>query len=180
MAVCEITVCKMTEDDILQVEVLEQACFHTPWTAEMLADTLKHTYDYVWVIKEVQKETPQEEAMWKLQRETQKEERMEVPKPEKACIVGYCNLRILAGEGEIMRIAVSPERRRQGLGRKLMEEMLNCARKNGCEAVLLEVRESNQSARNLYESYGFLVEGIRKNYYQSPRENAVLMGKRQM
>lgn len=158
--------CRMAEEDILQVEKLERECFHTPWTAEMLADTLRNSYDYVWVVKELSKELSTEDVS--------------AEKTQKQDILAYCNLRILAGEGEIMRIAVLPERRRQGLGRKLMEKMLDCARENGCEAMLLEVRESNQNARNLYESYGFSVEGIRKNYYQSPQENAVLMGKRQM
>ena len=93
-------------------------------------------------------------------------------------ILGYCNLRILAGEGEIQRIAVLPPFRRLGVARKLMDAMVDFAVENKAAAVTLEVRESNRPARNRYESYGFTAEAVRKGYYRNPSEDAVIMWKR--
>ena len=77
-------------------------------------------------------------------------------------ILGYCNLRVLAGEGEVQRIAVHPDSRRYGVGRKMMDAMVEYAVREGACAMSLEVREGNTAARNLYESYGFIPEAVRK------------------
>ena len=82
--------------------------------------------------------------------------------PVKIEIAGYCVLRVLADEGELQRIAVFSEYRRQGVGRKLMEAMLAAAREEGASSVSLEVRESNVGAMRLYEEYGFCQEAVRK------------------
>ena len=84
-------------------------------------------------------------------------------------------LRLLAGEGEIQRIAVLPECRRLGVGRKMMEAMVNDAMANQVHAISLEVRESNLAARKLYESFGFAAEAVRKGYYHNPLEDALIM-----
>ncbi len=80
-----------------------------------------------------------------------------------------------ADEGEILNIAVSPEYRGRGCAKKLMAHILDEGKKEGCNTVFLEVRESNSSARGLYKHFGFSEIGIRKNYYRYPVENAVLM-----
>ena len=95
-------------------------------------------------------------------------------------ILGYCNLRVLAGEGEVQRIAVHPESRRLGLGRKMMDAMVEYAIREGAYAISLEVREGNLAARNLYESYGFAAEAVRKAYYHNPTEDALIMWKRDL
>lgn len=88
---------------------------------------------------------------------------------------GYCVFRIVADECELLRIAVRPEYRGRGLSKKLMDQMVFYSRKNEVKSIFLEVRESNDRARNLYKSYGFTEEGVRKHYYLNPCENAVLM-----
>ena len=93
---------------------------------------------------------------------------------------GYCVLRILADEGEIQRIAVDPAFRRRGAGRKLMEAMAALGRMKGVREVALEVRESNEGARKLYESYGFKQEAVRKEYYHNPTEDAIIMWNRRI
>lgn len=89
--------------------------------------------------------------------------------------VGYCVFRTVADEGELLRIAVRPEYRGRGLSKKLMDQMVFYSRQKDVKSMFLEVRESNDRARNLYRSYGFTEEGVRKHYYLNPCENAVLM-----
>ncbi|MDW2799590.1 ribosomal protein S18-alanine N-acetyltransferase [Clostridium boliviensis] len=88
---------------------------------------------------------------------------------------GYCVFRIVADECELLRIAVRPEYRGRGLSKKLMDQLVFYSRQKDVKSIFLEVRESNERARNLYRSYGFTEEGIRKNYYLNPCEDAVLM-----
>lgn len=92
-------------------------------------------------------------------------------------ICGFYCLMIINEEAELLNIAVAASHRRQGLGDKLMTHALSLAKSRGVKAVYLEVRESNTPARRLYEKYGYIALGVRKNYYAYPRENAVIMQK---
>lgn len=87
-------------------------------------------------------------------------------------IVGYAGMYLSGGDGDITNIAVTESFRRKGVGSALIDALKSVP---GIERLLLEVRESNTAARTLYEKRGFSVDGIRKNFYSSPRENAVLM-----
>lgn len=78
-------------------------------------------------------------------------------------------------EAEIYRIAVREDKRQRGIGYRLLSYALKTERGSGVETVFLEVRESNIPARALYGAYGFKEISIRKNYYQNPNENAVIM-----
>ena len=78
-------------------------------------------------------------------------------------------------EAEIYRIAVRPDKRQRGIGYRLLSYALKTELGSGVETVFLEVRESNIPARALYRAYGFTEISIRKNYYQNPTENAVIM-----
>ena len=78
-------------------------------------------------------------------------------------------------EAEIYRIAVRPDKRQRGIGYRLLSYALKTELGSGVETVFLEVRESNIPARALYRAYGFTEVSIRKNYYQNPTENAVIM-----
>ncbi len=90
-------------------------------------------------------------------------------------IVGSALLRVVAGEGELLRIAVAPEARRRGVGRALLSVVVSEAADLCPQGIYLEVRASNVAARHLYAREGFVDHGRRRNYYQSPREDAVLM-----
>ncbi len=85
---------------------------------------------------------------------------------------GYC---AAADQADIIEVAVLPAFRRRGIARMLMETVLADARQQSVESVFLEVRSSNAPAIALYESLMFERCGVRKNYYSSPREDAVLM-----
>ncbi len=90
-------------------------------------------------------------------------------------LVGYCGLISAADEADITNVSVSLEARHQGIGSRLVEELIKEADDMGIKKVFLEVRESNASAIALYQKYCFKQVGIRKDYYEKPTENALLM-----
>lgn len=141
---------RMEERDIPEVAELERICFSESWSERILESGLHSPYDVYYVFEQEGK------------------------------ILGYCNLRVLAGEGEVQRIAVHPDSRRLGVGRKMMDAMVEYAICERAYAISLEVREGNTAARNLYESYGFAGEAVRKAYYHNPTEDAVIMWKRDL
>ena len=87
-------------------------------------------------------------------------------------VAGYAGLYISGSDGYITNVAVTAAMRRKGVGRTLIKELKNLPE---VENLFLEVRESNLPAITLYESEGFLRDGVRKNFYSNPRENAILM-----
>ena len=89
--------------------------------------------------------------------------------------VGAILMGLTPPEGEIYRIATLPEARRKGVGRALLAEGLSLSKAAGTERIFLDVRVSNEPARALYATHGFRETGIRRDYYRSPREDAVLM-----
>lgn len=89
-------------------------------------------------------------------------------------VVGYIGLRQMMDEGEIMNVAVSKEVREQGIGEKLLGQLIEEAKKNKIDIIYLEVRESNDKARKLYEKFHFKAYNKRKQYYHSPVEDAIL------
>lgn len=88
-------------------------------------------------------------------------------------VVGYIAFEAIADEGSIVELAVAPKYRRKGMGRKLVELMLTSC--SGIRTVCLEVRVSNKPAVALYEALDFKAVSVRKNYYDDPREDAVIM-----
>jgi ribosomal-protein-alanine N-acetyltransferase len=76
---------------------------------------------------------------------------------------------------EILNLAVRPDRRRQGLGRHLLGHVLHLCDNMGIKRGYLEVRRSNDAARNLYQAYGFAEVGVRSKYYPDNREDAIIM-----
>ena len=91
---------------------------------------------------------------------------------EAQALIGFLALQDLAGELEITQLAVKKAYQGQGLANQLMEFLSDRP-----ERIFLEVRASNQVARALYEKHGFLPVGQRKNYYQNPVEDAILMAR---
>ena len=108
-----------------------------------------------------------------------KDENMFFVVEEKGRILGYCSMQTVLDEGDILNVAVTRDRQKEGIGYFLVDSMLMLAAARGIHIVHLEVRESNGSARRLYHRLGFKEDGFRKNYYTEPVENAVLMTKKQ-
>ena len=93
---------------------------------------------------------------------------------------GFLLGQVVAGEAELLTLAVDPAARRQGIGRDLVLAFLDAARARSADQAFLEVAEDNAPARRLYEALGFAETGRRKGYYRAGplRQDAVLMARR--
>lgn len=136
-------------DDISSVARIEQLCFSDPWSEGLLQDSFKNSWNHFWAAED-----------------------------KDGLLIGYGACSFIAGEGEIQRIGVIPQARRQGTARELMEAMEAFVRGQQGYAITLEVRAGNEAARNLYKSCGFQEEAVRKEYYRHPTEDAIIMWKR--
>nr|WP_317284061.1 ribosomal protein S18-alanine N-acetyltransferase [uncultured Sellimonas sp.] len=96
---------------------------------------------------------------------------------DKGQILGYVIFYYVLDEGEIARIACAPEFRRQGAGSLLFRALEEESRKRGIRIWHLDVRESNKNAIAFYRRHKFAEDGVRKFYYENPKENAVLMSR---
>lgn len=92
-------------------------------------------------------------------------------------VVGYCGIHNLGGDGEITNVAVDETQRGKGIAYEMLSYAMEDAMKKGVEAFTLEVRISNTPAIKLYEKMGFENKGIRKNFYENPTEDAIIMWK---
>lgn len=93
-------------------------------------------------------------------------------------IIGFGLLSYAAGEAHILNVVIEKQLRRQGLGRYMMQHLINTARELGADIAYLEVRESNIIARDLYRTLGFTMIGNRKGYYpteNNSREDAITL-----
>lgn len=90
-------------------------------------------------------------------------------------VAGFLIFSSVLDEAEIIEVAVAENLRRAGIASGLMNEIFDWCKKNGIGRIFLEVRESNFPARAYYKKFGFSEDGLRKNYYRNPVENAVLM-----
>jgi [ribosomal protein S18]-alanine N-acetyltransferase len=88
-------------------------------------------------------------------------------------VVGFVVVRTIGPEWEIENVAVSADARRRGIGVALIKAVASQAQHRGAEALILEVRASNEAARALYERAGFTQSGQRKDYYANPTEDAI-------
>ena len=93
---------------------------------------------------------------------------------EGEALLGYCGLQWSGEQGDILTIGVEPSCRRKGMGLALMREALSECRAQGVKELFLEVRESNEAARRLYEKCGFALLYNRKNYYSDPKEDGLV------
>lgn len=141
----KMTVRAMKEEDLPQVTAIEKATFSLPWSQQSFADAAKKT-DNVYLVCDCAGE-----------------------------IAGYCGMWTVLGEGNITNVAVRDSYRRNGVGKALLQELLKRGAAKSVEVFFLEVRESNEAARHLYENLGFEQIGVRKHFYEKPVENAIIM-----
>ena len=90
-------------------------------------------------------------------------------------VLGYAGALVAAGEAHVMTVAVAPDARRRGVGAGLVRALLDAARERGATTATLEVRESNDAARRLYERLGFVSHGLRPGYYGDNGEAARIL-----
>ena len=139
----------MNADHLEELEKLERICFARPWSRKMLAEELENQCAAFLVAQDSI---------------TQQ-------------VMGYAGLLVMADEGYITNVAVFPEFRRQGVAAKLIAVFENFARGNKLAFLTLEVRPSNTAAIALYKGFGFEEVGRRKNYYDLPKEDALILTK---
>lgn len=113
-----------------------------------------------------------------LQAALQNENALYLAAVEDGVLLGFCGIWQSFEDGEIMNVAVRPTARRRGCGRALLQELFIRAGVRGISNFTLEVREGNLPAVRLYESLGFETAGVRKDFYEGPRENALILWKR--
>ena len=137
----------MTASHLNQVEELEKICFpEDPWSRRVLEDSLANENAAAFIAQS----------------------------PD-GNVLGYLFFSAVLDEGGVDNLAVSPAARRRGIGRALMEAFHRHAVEKGLAFLFLEVRPSNKSAVSLYESFGYQAAGRWKNYYDSPKEDAIIM-----
>ena len=136
-----------TEAQIDDVLVIEEAAFTSPWTRAMyLAELENHGVSFCFLAKD-----------------------------DDGRAVGFCSVWRVADELHINNLAVLPEVRRGGIGSALLEHVLRHGADSGAQRATLEVRQSNDAARILYERFGFSVAGVRRAYYSKPVEDALVL-----
>lgn len=138
----------MNADHLDEIAELEQICFSTPWSRNMLAEELDNACSAFLVALD-----------------------------DAGHVAGYAGLQVILDEGYITNVAVRPECRRQGVAGQLLAVFLNFAQGNRLAFLTLEVRASNYGAIALYGGLGFRSVGRRKNYYEHPKEDAIIMTK---
>lgn len=136
---------EMTLQDVPAVAEIEKACFSLPWSEKSLVDSVVR-----------------EDTMFLVCEDAQE-------------IVGYIGMYLSFDEGDITNVAVSPAHRKKGYGEAIVSKAVELAKEKQLEMILLEVRVSNVPAISLYKKMGFEEIGMRKNFYEHPVEDAIIM-----
>lgn len=143
----DFTIRAMELKDIEKVAEIEKSIFSIPWSADSFADASADENN-IYLVCSVNGE-----------------------------IAGYCGMWTVFGEGNITNVAVAEKFRGKGYGKALLEELEKRARQKEVNIFFLEVRESNVVAQKLYESMDYKNIGVRRNFYERPPENAIVMSK---
>ena len=143
----QVRIVPMTADHLDELERLERICFSRPWSKRMLAEELDNACAAFLVAED----------------------------GETGAVLGYAGLLAMMDEGYITNVAVFPEYRRCGIAAKIIEVFMNFARGNQLSFLTLEVRPSNEAAIALYLRFGFEEVGRRRNYYDLPKEDALIL-----
>lgn len=136
----------MEERHISAIARLEQACFAHPWSEQALRDELENEQAVFFVAED-----------------------------ETGRLMGYTGMHVVLGECYMDNLAVDPSFRHKGVGRALLQALIDWAREHEGVFLTLEVRPSNEIARHLYTAMGFQEVGRRPRYYTDPTEDALLM-----
>ncbi len=137
------------EADLAALVALERRCFSHPWSEQGFRGAMEDSRSLVLVLRAA----------------------------GSRAIVAYGVFQVVADELLIHDLAVAPEQRGRRLGRRLLSLALEVAARRGARTAHLEVRESNRPALGLYRSVGFRTVGVRRGYYESPSEDALVLSK---
>ncbi|MBQ8869262.1 MAG: ribosomal protein S18-alanine N-acetyltransferase [Oscillospiraceae bacterium] len=135
----------MSEREIEGIAALEKECFNDPWSADSLKEELTNPNARFFAAVSGNE------------------------------VLGYIGCILVCGEGSITNVAVKTNTRRMGVASRLIETLVNALKNEKAESIFLEVRLSNSAAQKLYEKFGFVICGERKDFYRNPLENAYIM-----
>ena len=135
-----------TEAQLEQIEAIEQQCFSCPWTLDQLRSQLSDERHVFLTAVD-----------------------------NSGAVLGYVGMMFVLDEGYVSNVAVAPVYRRQGVADALISALMTRAEELKMAFVTLEVRAGNEPAKALYAKHGFVPVGRRKNYYDLPKEDAILM-----
>ena len=138
---------KMQPEHVAAVAEMERQCFSDPWSEKSVASELDNPLS-LWLIAEVD-----------------------------GVVAGYVGSQTVLNSADMMNLAVSPSFRRQGIGERLVNCLTEALKEKGVKTLLLEVRISNEPAKELYQKLGFEMVGKRPRYYEKPREDALILRK---
>ena len=138
----------LAHEHLGQAAEIERLCFSDPWSEKMLAEHLANPCSLTLAAVD-----------------------------GAGRLLGYVGLLAVVDEGYITNVAVRPDCRRQGVASSLLQALEARGRARKLTFLTLEVRQSNAPARALYEKLGYVQAGLRRNYYENPREDAVIMTK---
>lgn len=134
------------ERDLVKILRIEKECFTDPWSINVFRGAMSEPHTSVFVLVDDSEE-----------------------------VAGYSVSDVVLDEGALDNLAVTAEKRGQGAGAMLLQNVLEDARNKGVKRFFLEVRKSNEKALKLYEKAGFTRLSVRKAYYQDPVEDAIVM-----
>lgn len=141
----EVSFREMAAGDIAAVAAMEKECFAAPWPFKAFEEELENRLAYYLLAVSGD------------------------------VVIGYAGMWVIYDEAHITNVAVTPARRGQGVGRSMMLEAIRFAGEKGASSMTLEVRPSNAAALALYEKLGFVRAGVRRQYYEDTREDALIM-----
>ncbi len=144
----EVTIRRMEGHDLGRVMDIERRSYSMPWTEATFRGLFRRTDADLFVAETLELEVTAYAVFW-----------------------------AVLDQGELGNVAVAPEWRGRGISRRLLDAVVRRARERGVRELFLEVRVSNNTARQLYQSYGFREVGRRRNYYMEPVEDALVMRK---
>lgn len=141
----ELRITEMQPEDVAEVAAIERQIFTMPWSEKGFLDSL-NSRDTLYL-------TVRAEGR----------------------VIGYCGLLQSFDEADITNVAVDESCRGAGVGYAMLSELMKRGKARKIERFTLEVRAGNAAALHLYEKLGFVSAGIRKNFYEKPKEDAVIM-----
>ena len=139
--------CLMNQSHVAAIAELESICFSDPWSVNSISSEVENPLS-LWLV-----------AM------------------DGDHLVGYVGSQSVLGWADMMNLAVSPDYRCQGIGRELVQRLIDQLKANDVTCLTLEVRASNENAIKLYNSLGFVEVGKRPGYYHHPKEDALILRK---
>ena len=138
---------KLASEHSAAIAALEEICFSIPWSENAILHEVTNPISY-WLVA-----------------------------VENGQVLGYVGSQYGYGEADMMNLAVVPDFRNRGIGQQLVTELISHLADLDVKSLTLEVRQSNTAAISLYEKMGFQQVGLRPNYYQKPKEAALILRK---